>query len=84
MNEIKIDKSKNYCHLGNKEDSFNAVISIIPENAIDEMTSKSLGKLIDAIWKSWTETKKIHDADIVSEGAVWDEKTQRLIELCQN
>lgn len=84
MNEMKIDKSRNYCRIGNTASSFEAAVSIIPKSAIEEMTAKSIGQLVDAIWESWVETKRIHDADIIDEGAVWDEKSQRMVELCQN
>lgn len=84
MHEMKIDKSRNYCYLSKNEDSFYAVIAIIPDEALQDLSAKALGKLVDAIWKSWQDTKHIHEADIIAEGAVWDESKQRMIELCQS
>lgn len=78
----KIEQIENYCKLSDKKKSYYAVLEIIPEEIIMDMRLKYIGELIDNIWKSWQITKKMHEADIIIEGAVWDEKTQSMVELC--
>ena len=82
--EMKLEQTENYCKLSQFHESYYATAKIIPEKIILELRPTDLGNLIDNIWQSWQDTKKIHEADIIAEGAIWDEKNQRLIELCQN
>lgn len=82
--ENKIDKSKNYCHIGFYRESFSAVIDIIPLEIIEKISAQELGKLIQAIWNSWKKTKQLRDAEIIADECVWDEANKRLIELCQS
>ena len=82
--EMKLEQTENYCKLSKNRGSYVAVTSIIPDKIILETRGVDLGQLIDNIWQSWQKTKKIHEADIISEGVIWDEQNQRLIELCQN
>lgn len=82
--EMKLEQTENYCKISKNKESYLSVANIIPDKIILETKPIELGKLIDNIWQSWEKTKKIHESDIISEGAIWDEKNQRLIELCQN
>ncbi|WP_289009848.1 hypothetical protein [uncultured Thermomonospora sp.] len=78
---IKIDRAIKLSRVGGYPRTCAAVLEAIPWSTINALTGRQLAELMDAIWELWQRTKRIHERDIINEGAVWDEASGRLIEL---
>lgn len=83
MHTIKIKRALKLSTIGSCHGSAHAMLAAIPQSVVTSLTSKQLAELIDANWRLAVASKVIAERDIVNEGAVWDARSQRLIELHQ-
>lgn len=81
MHTIKINRARKLSTTGKYPESFSAMLNHIPSRLIERLTSREIADMIDALWNASLKAKELQDAAIVAEGAVWDAKRQRLIEL---
>lgn len=78
---IKISRAYNKADVGKHPASRDAMMMHLPTALVATMTSAQLAGVLDALWSCAQQSKSIAEREIVSEGAVWDAKSQRLIEL---
>lgn len=78
---IKISRAYQNAEIGKYPASREAMLKHLPDELIKTLTSRELAMVLDALWSCAEAAKVIAEQEIVAEGAVWDAKTQRLIEL---
>lgn len=81
MHTIKINRARKIATTGKYPTSFAAMLDCIPSRLIERLTAREIADMIDVLWNASEKAKAIQDAAIVAEGAVWDAKSQRMIEL---
>lgn len=81
MTSIKVKRAIAKAAIGGCPGSVADMIAAIPQNTIAALTSSQLGELIDAMWAACQRSKALHAAEILAEGAIWDAKRSRLVEL---
>ena len=78
---IKISRALRIAAVGRFPGSASAMLDRIPASAIVALPSKQLAAILDAMWGACQESKSLAVADAISEGAIWDARHQRLIEI---
>ena len=81
MHTIKIKRALRLSTIGSCHYSAMAMLDAIPETVVAALTSAQIAELIDANWRLAQASKAIAEREIVAEGAVWDARTERMIEL---
>jgi len=79
--QVKYDRATAKAAVGKFPGSRDAMWAAIPVDVIGALTSTQLAHLLDAMWGACQEAKRIAEAEVVSNGAVWDARHQRLREL---
>lgn len=78
---IKVQRARGMCRVGAYPQSYRAVIDAIGDEILAALSARRIAILADRVWDSWAKTKALHERAIVDEGAVWDDRSSRLIEL---
>ena len=81
QHSIKINRAVKLSSIGKYPTSCSAMLGHVPQTLIDRLTAAELAEVLDSLWSCAQKSKAIHERDIVAEGAVWDAKSERLIEL---
>ncbi len=77
----KITRIKNAAKTGRLQASFRAVLETIPPGTLDRLTVQEGALLVDSIWQSWQTTKRLHEAELLAEGAIFDTARGVLLEI---
>ncbi len=75
---IKVERARKLSEVGRYPATYAAVLASLSPEVVAALSSRLLARLLDDVWASWKETKRLHEADIVAEGAVWDAGGRRL------
>lgn len=78
---IKLNRARRLSEVGRYPQTYEAVLGSLSPEVVAALNARLLAKLLDDVWTSWKETRRIHEADIVAEGAVWDAGGERLREI---
>jgi hypothetical protein len=81
MGAIKTSKALRKASIGVNPGSASAMLALIPARIQDRLPASDLAQLVDAIWRACQASKSIAAAEILDEGAIWDARKQRLVEL---
>jgi len=77
----RYERIKNAAKTGHLRASFRAVWEAIPPGIIDRLTVQEAALLVDSIWQSWQTTKKLHEAELLAEGAIFDAARGVMLEI---
>lgn len=76
-----VSRIKKAAKTGHLHHSFRAVMEAIPPGIIDRLTVQEAALLVDSIWQSWQTTKRLHAAEILAEGAIFDPLLGEMLEI---
>jgi ABC-type transporter Mla MlaB component len=78
---IKISRALRKSAIGSCHRSSFAMLDAIPVEVVTKCDSSTLALLLDAMWSACQASKAIAASDIINEGAVWEARHQRLVEI---
>lgn len=79
--EIKLGRARRISAIGQHPATYAAISRHLPDTLIARASAKEIAAVIDALYACAQEAKAIAAHDIISEGYVWDSRTQRHREL---
>lgn len=80
---IKVNRALRNSGIGAYPSSAATMLAAIPEDIIDHLPARLIAKLLDANWRLAGQSKAIACADAITEGAIWDAKHERHLEIAQ-
>ncbi|QIG79976.1 hypothetical protein [Stakelama tenebrarum] len=81
MHPIKINRALNAAAIGSCPGSASDMLAAIPDSVVAALPGRLLAELLDANWQLAQRSKSLAAREALDEGAVWDDRRERMIEL---
>lgn len=81
MHTIKINRALSTSTIGTTPGAASDMLNAVPESIIAALPSRLLAELLDAQWALACRSKELANREAIDEGAMWDARGQRLVEL---
>lgn len=77
----KVKRALRMSFIGANPGSAAAMLDSIPAEVVDALPARLIALMLDANWRLAQESKVIALCDAVSEGAIWDARSQKLRDI---
>lgn len=81
MSALKIKRARQLSTIGDCHETFAAMANAIPSDVVAALSSRRIAQIIDANWRLAGASKAAAEREAISNGAVWDERAQRMREI---